>query len=101
MHLIFKEIFLINLFFLSFIYMKFIFENKKKLFLNNISNMWALHIIFFFLFYSFNLMCMSIFIIMNKKIILIKKFSKHNRINIMSCKIKYLDLHIFFNFFNF
>ena len=42
--------------------MKFIFENKKNLFLNNISNRCSLDI-FLLLFYSTNLMCVFSFII--------------------------------------
>ena len=56
MHLIFKEIFLINLFF-NLLYIWTLFLKIKKLFLNNISNMWALNIIFFLfiLFIQFNM----------------------------------------------
>jgi hypothetical protein len=56
-----------------------------------------------YFFYLINLICVFIFIIvwLNKKIILINKFNKYNRINILSCVIKYLDLHLSFNFFNF
>jgi hypothetical protein len=44
-----------------------------------------------------------IFIIvwLNKKVILIDKFSKYNQVNILSCKIKYLDLHLAFDFSSF
>jgi hypothetical protein len=44
---------------------------------------------------------MSIFINvwLNKDIILINKFSKYNRVDITSCKIKYPDLHLFLDFF--
>jgi len=50
--------------------------------------------VFSFLFYSINLISVSISIIvcLNKKIILIKKFSKHNQVNVMFFKTKYLDL---------
>ena len=57
------------------------------------------------LFYSINLICVSIFIIvcLNKKIILTNKFSKYNRVNISSFKIKYLNLNLhvsqFFKFY--
>jgi hypothetical protein len=55
---------------------------------------------FSLLFYSINLICISISIIicLNKKIILINKFSIHNQVNVLACKIKYLDLHSSFNF---
>jgi hypothetical protein len=58
---------------------------------------------FSLLFYSINLICISIFIIicLNKKIILINKFSKHNRVNVPSSEIKYLDLHLSLNFSTF
>jgi hypothetical protein len=75
---------------------------KENLFSNNISNMCSLAYYFFsfILFYSINLMCVSIFIIiwLNKKI---NKFSKHNRVNITSCEIKYLDIYLSLDFFNF
>jgi hypothetical protein len=60
-------------------------------------------VIFLFLFYSINLICVSISIIvyLNDKIILINKFSKYNQINIMSFEIKCLDLHISFEIFKF
>ena len=60
-------------------------------------------VIFLFLFYSINLICVSISIIvyLNDKIILINKFSKYNQINILSFEIKCLDLHIFFEIFKF
>jgi len=77
--------------------MNFIFENKKKFILNNISNMCSLAY-YFFPFILFN---QFIIVWLNKKIILINKFSKHNRVNVTSCKIKYLDLHMFLNFFLF
>ena len=43
---------------------------------------------------------MLIFIIvwLNKKIILINKFSKHNRVNVTSYEIKYIDLYLSLNF---
>jgi hypothetical protein len=55
---------------------------------------------FFLLFYSINLICVSISIIiyLNKKTIITNKFSKYNWVNIMACKIKYFDLHLSFNF---
>jgi len=43
----------------------------------------------------------SIIIWFNKKLILIKKISKHNRVNIPCCGIKYIDLHLSLNFSNF
>ena len=48
------------------------------------------------LFYSINLVraFISIIIWLNKNIILINKFSKHNWINVLSYEIKYLDLYI-------
>ena len=57
----------------------------------------------FFLFYSINLTSVSIFIIiwLNEKNILINKFSKHNRVNVSSCEMKYFNLHLSLNFFKF
>jgi len=82
--------------------MNFIFENKKNYFYIIFITCAALHD-FLHLFYSINLICISIFIIvcLNKKIILINKFSKQNRVNVLSFKIKYLDTHVsqFFKFF--
>jgi len=48
-------------------------------------------------------MCISIFIIIwfNKKLILIKKSSKENQINIMSCEIKYFDIYLSLKFYKF
>jgi hypothetical protein len=48
-------------------------------------------------------MYVSIFIIiwLNKKIILINKFSKHNWINISSWEIKYFNPNLSLDFFNF
>ena len=68
--------------------MKFIFENKKKYFQIIFLISAALHSIFPLLFYSIKLICISISIIvcLNKKIILINKFSKHNWINILVCE---------------
>ena len=51
----------------------------------------ALHNIFFLFFYSINLMC----------IILINKFSKHNRVNVSSYKIKYFNMHMSLDFSGF
>lgn len=55
------------------------------------------------LFYLINLICVSIYIIvcLNKKGILINKFSKHKRVNARSFKIKYLDLHMSLDFSSF
>jgi hypothetical protein len=55
------------------------------------------------LLYSINLIYVSISIIfcLNKKIIFINKFRKHNWINISVYKIKYLDVHLSVSFFNF
>jgi hypothetical protein len=65
--------------------------------------MWAFYSVFSLLFYSFNLIYVSIFIIicLNKNIILINKFMKHNWINVSSYKIKYLDLYLFLIIFFF
>jgi hypothetical protein len=67
--------------------MNFIFENKKYLFLKTISNIAALHNI-----YNFIIVCL------NKKVILINKFSKIQPCKYPSCEIKYLDLYIFLIF---
>ena len=82
--------------------MNFIFKNKKNYFHIIFITCAALHD-FLHLFYSINLICVSIFIIvcLNKKIILIKKFSKQNRVNVLSFKIKYLDPHMSLNFSRF
>jgi len=78
--------------------MNFIFE--KKYFQIIFLIYAALYDFFPLLFYSINLICVSISIIicLNKKIILINKFNKHNRINIPSFKIKYLDLYLSLDF---
>jgi hypothetical protein len=57
-------------------------------------------VFFSLLFYSINLICVSISIIicLNKKIILINKYSKHNQVNISSFKIKYYDLKLSLDF---
>jgi len=87
--------------FLIFCIDEFYFFKIFFLFSNNISNMCI--ITYFFLFYSINLISVSIFIIiwLNEKNILINKFSKHNRVNISSCEIKYFNLHLSFNFSKF
>ena len=95
----FKEFFwfIYNFFFLSFVWMNFIFE-KKNIFSDNISNICILAWCFSpLLFYSIKLICVSIFnvVCLNKKNILINKFSKYNKINFLFFKIKYLDLLIF------
>jgi hypothetical protein len=95
-HLIFEEIFMINLYFFNLLYRQTLFlKIKINLFSNNISNMSSLTYYFFLLFYLINLICVSIFIIvwLNKKIILIKKFNKYNRVNVKSYEIKYFNLH--------
>jgi hypothetical protein len=76
---------LIYIFFQSIVYMNFISENKKNYFQIIFLICTALQIIFFLLFYSNNLISVSIFIIvwLDKKIILINKFSKHNRLNVI------------------
>ena len=56
------------------------------------------------LFYSINLICVSISIIicLNKyKIILINKFNKYNWVNILSFEIKYFNLCLSHNFSSF
>jgi len=64
----------------------------------------ALYIIFF-LFILFNqfIICLYVFIIVwsNKKLILIRKFRKHNCVNVTFCEIKYLDLYMSFDFSSF
>jgi hypothetical protein len=59
--------------------MNFIFKNKKKLFSDNISNMCSFDV-FSLLFYLINLISIfiSIIVYLNKNIILINKFKKHN-----------------------
>jgi hypothetical protein len=59
-------------------------------------------VFFSLLFYSINLISISISIIicLNKKIISINKFNKHNQINISYFKIKYLNLHSSFDIIN-
>ena len=81
-----------------------LFLKIKKLLSYIISNMCSHAWCFFFLlFYSINLICVSISIIicLNKEIILINKFSKHNRVNVSSFEIKYLDLHPSLDFSSF
>jgi hypothetical protein len=55
------------------------------------------------LFYLINLICIyiSIIVCLNKKIILINIFRKYNQINILSFKIKYLDLYMSLDFISF
>jgi hypothetical protein len=79
--------------FLLYIYFFLIFFYFQIIFLICV----ALHN--FFLFYSINLTSVSIFIIiwLNEKNILINKFSKHNRVNVSSCEIKYFNLHLSLN----
>jgi len=93
-HLIFDEIFMINLYIFNLLYRWTLFlKIKRNLFSNNIYNMYNFTYFFFLFFYSINLICVFIFIIvwLDKKIILINKFSKHNRLNVTSFKIKYFD----------
>jgi len=90
-----KEFFLFFYFFKFFVWMKFIFKNNNFLFLDNNSNIRSLACCFFsslILFNQFNLCLYSIIVCLNKKIILINKFSKHNWINIPLFEIKYIDL---------
>ena len=92
--------------FFLFIYIFFIFcmggKNKKTLFSDNIPNIYSFAWFFFLLFYLINLICViiSIIVCLNKKIILTNKFTKHNRVNVPSFEIKYLNLHLsrFFKF---
>jgi len=60
-------------------------------------------VLFSFLFCSINLICISISIIicLNKKNILIIKFSKHNQINVSSFEIEYLNLLLSLDFLSF
>lgn len=55
----------------------------------------------FILVNQFNICVYFLLSIDLKIIILISKFSKHNRVNIYSCKIKYLDLYLSLDFLNF
>jgi len=100
----FKEFFLIHLyFFFIFSIDEFYFWKQKKYVQIIFLICAVLHDFFLFLFYSINLICVSIFIIicLNKKIILTNKFSKYNRVNISSFKIKYLNRHLSLNFSSF
>ena len=56
-----------------------------------------------FLFYSINVIyaLISIIVFLNKKIVLINKFNKHNQINILSFEIKYLHLYLSLDFSSF
>jgi hypothetical protein len=72
----------------------------KKIFLDNIYNVQYCMMFFFshfILFDQFIRVFIFIIICLNKKIILINKFSKHNRMNVSSFNIKYFNLHLFFN----
>ena len=62
--------------------------------------MWSIawYFFYFVLFNKFNVIIFNI-IWLNKKLILINKFSKHNQVNISSCKIKCIDLYLFLIFF--
>jgi hypothetical protein len=87
-----------NFFFTGKLYLKI------KLLPYIIYNMFSIALYFFsLLFYSVNLTCMSIFIIvqLNKKIILIKKFRKYDRVNILFYEVKYLDLCMSLDCFHF
>ena len=61
--------------------------------------MWSIawYFFYFVLFNKFNVIIFNI-IWLNKKLILINKFSKHNQVNIPSCKIKCIDLYLFLFF---
>jgi hypothetical protein len=63
----------------------------------------VLHDVFipYILFDQFNFVKISIIVCLNKKIILINKFSKHRRVNIQFFDIKYLDLYLSLNFLSF
>jgi hypothetical protein len=64
------------------------------------SNMCNIHNIFFFWFHLIDILCVfiSIIIWLNKKLILIKKFIKHNRVNDYVAKSNIL-IHIYFLIF--
>ena len=59
--------------------------------------------VFFLFFYSINLIYVSISIVvcLNKKVILINKFSKYNQVNVLLFKTKYLDLYTSLDFSSF
>ena len=79
-----------------------LYLKKKKNYFQIIILIYAtLHDVFFFiLFVTINIICVSIFSIvcLNKKFILINKFSKNNQVNILFFEIKYFDLYIFLDF---
>ena len=74
--------------------MKFIFKIKKIFIFLIIFLICATLYNGFFLFYSINFMgiFISIIVSLNKKIILVNKFIKHNQVNVPCYPIKYLDL---------
>jgi hypothetical protein len=81
------------------------FKNKKNTYFNIYIYIYIVVYDIFFLiyFYSISFMCVYISIVvwLNKNLILINKFSKYNRVNILCCGIKYLDLLLSLDFFNF
>ena len=81
----------------SFYIDEFFFENKKYLFSKNIYNIYNIEY-YYFLFYSIYLICIYFYYCL---IEVINKLRKYNQINISSYKIKYLDLHLSFDFFSF
>ena len=97
--------FFVNYYFLIFFkindFFSLIFFFRLSDYIYNMCNhAWC---IFPLLFYSINLICIFIFIIIffNKKIILINKFSKYNQINFLYFRIKYLHQHLTLNFQSF
>jgi hypothetical protein len=56
---------------------------------------------FFFLLYPINFIYISIsnIILLNKNLIQINRVIEYNHVNDPCCEIKYLDLHMFFVFF--
>jgi hypothetical protein len=65
--------------------------------IKNIYNIYNIEY-YYLLFYSIYLICIYFYYCL---IEVINKLRKHNQINISSYKIKYLDLYLSFDFFNF
>jgi hypothetical protein len=95
--------------FIYFIYIKFIFRNKKYLFRTIFLIYAALFLLISYNIYIFYKM-FFFFILFNKsyvgvyfyfKLILINKIIKHKQVNDPYYDIKYLDLYLSLNFFNF
>jgi hypothetical protein len=79
------------------LYKWILFLKIKNIYFQIIFLIWALlhNILFYFiLFNQFNVYLFLLSFDWIKKLILINKLNKHNRINILSCRIKYFDQYM-------